>query len=305
MKSEHRHELKTNELERIASEFGHATEHFLHQYRNQLIVAVVAVVIAAVGLLFWRNAAGAGDRQGWRALADARSAADFATVADKYPGTKVAAWARLQEAEAELYSGVQMMFTNRDAGNSELKKSRENFDKLIADRSTPQDALERARFGLARCLEALPTDKTAPPSKINDPAIEAYERLLKEFPDTIYKPVAESRIAALRTATAQDFYAWFEVQNPKPADREMPKDLAVPPLPEGPVSSSTSSGQPAAPAAKDAKGEAPQKPVSKESAPSSSATKSNADSKTPQKPASKTSSGGPALPAPSSAPASK
>jgi len=211
----------------------------------------------------------------------------------------------LQEAESELYTGVQMMFTNRDAGNSELKKARENFDKLIADRSTPQDALERARFGLARCLEALPPDKNSPPSKINDPAIEAYERLLKEFPDTVYKPVAESRIAALRTATAQDFYAWFEAQNPKPADREMPKDLAVPPLPEGPAASS----QPAAPAAKDTKGEAPQKPTLKDTAPPSSAgksaTKSNAESKTPQKPSSKPSGGGPALPAPSSAPASK
>ena len=65
--------------------------------------------------------------------------------------------------------------------------------------------------------------KNTGPGTINNPAIEVYERLLKC--DTPYKQLAEERIAALRTATAQDFNAWFALQNPKPADRAMPKDL--------------------------------------------------------------------------------
>ncbi len=73
--------------------------------------------------------------------------------------------------------------------------------------------------------------KDLSPSKINDGAIETYQRLVTEFPISVYKDYAEARIAALKTGTAQDFYAWFEQQNPKPADREMPKDL-IPPSPD-------------------------------------------------------------------------
>ena len=41
MKSEHRHELKTNELERIASDWGHASERYVQNTRISLIVAAV------------------------------------------------------------------------------------------------------------------------------------------------------------------------------------------------------------------------------------------------------------------------
>jgi hypothetical protein len=241
MKSEHRHELKTNDLERIASDWGHASEHYLHEHTNLLIAGAVALVVLVVGVIYWRTSAGSYDSQGWRALSDAQSTADFGTVADKYAGTKVALWARLQEGENELSSGVRLLFTDRDAGRSDLKKAEENFEKLINDKSSPDEVVDRALFGLARCRESMPPKDTTA-GTINNPAIEVYERLLKR--DTPYKQLAEERIAALRTATAQDFNAWFALQNPKPADRAMPKDLSIPPLPEdfGPAAKSSAAG---------------------------------------------------------------
>jgi hypothetical protein len=160
--------------------------------------------------------------------------------------------------------------------------------------------MERALFGLARAKEALP-DKNLGPSKVDDAAIETYQRLLTEFPISIYKDFAESRIAALKTGTAQDFYAWFEQQNPKPADREMPKDL-IPPLPDEtktatgtPVKtvppSNTKSGAPAKPE--------PSKAGTKP-APSTSPAKPSAASTSSKTPATDE---GPAFPAPSSPPA--
>ncbi len=223
MKSEHRHELKTNELERIASEWGHTAEHYVQDNWMLLAVAVVAIAIGAGGLVYWRSSSGVAGQQGWREFASANKASDFGNIADKFPGTAAGSWARLMEGEIELSSGVRSSFTDRAAGRSDLKKAQENFEKLIADKATPSDVMERALFGLARAKEALP-DKNLGPSKIDDAAIEIYQRLLTEFPITIYKDYAESRIAALKTGTAQDFYAWFEQQNPKPADREMPKD---------------------------------------------------------------------------------
>jgi hypothetical protein len=228
MKSEHRHELKTNELERIASEWGHTVEHYVQDNLALLVTAACIVALAAGSVVYWRTASGTAGQQGWREFAAASKAADYGNVADKYAGTAAGSWARLLEGEMELSSGIRSSFNDRAAGKSDLKKAEENFEKVINDKS--EEIRERALFGLARAREALP-DKSLSPSKVNDAAIEAYQRLLTEFASGIYKEYAESRIAALKTGTAQDFYAWFEQQNPKPADREMPKDL-IPPAPD-------------------------------------------------------------------------
>jgi nitrogen fixation-related uncharacterized protein len=291
MKSEHRHELKTNELERIASDWGHASERYVQDHTNQLIVAAVVIVALIIGAIYWRMSSGSVDRQGWRALSDAQSTADYGTVADKYSATKVAPWARLREGEAELTSGIRLLFNDREAGRSDLKKAEENFEKLINDKQTPDEVRERALFSLGRCRESLPA-KGAGAATINDPAIETYERLLKQFPDSVYKELVEARIAALRTGTAQDFSAWFETQNPKPADRAMPKDLSIPPLPEdfGPT------GQTGASKDKSSKD---QKPAS-----TSETSKPKAEKPAVTKPDTKSSSSGPVLPNPA-APGSK
>jgi hypothetical protein len=299
MKSEHRHELKTNELERIASEWGHTAEHYVQDNLILLVVAAVVIAIGAGGVVYWRTSTGTSGKQGWREFAIASKAADYGNVADKYSGTVAGSWARLLEGEMELSSGIRSSFTDRAAGRSDLKKADENFEKLIADKATPSDVMERALFGLARAKEALP-DKSASPSKVNDAAIETYQRLVTEFPISVYKDYAEMRIAALKTGTAQDFYAWFEQQNPKPADREMPKDL-IPPLPD---ENKTATGTPM-PTPKAPVGPSPKSTSSK------AGTKPAAPSTSPAKPSSPSSSSktpaadeGPVVPAPTS-PAAK
>lgn len=303
MKSEHRHELKTNELERIASDWGHASERYVHEHTNLLVAAAIVLIAVVIGIIYWRMASGSYDRQGWRALSDAQSTADYGTVADKYSQTKVAPWARLREGEAELTSGIRLLFSDREAGRSDLKKAEENFEKLINDSATPAEVGERALFGLARCRESLPA-KNPGPATINDPAIETYERLLKVYPESVYKDLAENRIASLRTGTAQDFNAWFETQNPKPADRAMPKDLTIPPLPEDFAPSTPASGKASPPAATEgtkggaAKG---QKANGSNAAPKTNAAPTRSPSTIPSP---KSAANGPALPAPS-APGSK
>ena len=70
---------------------------------------------------------------------------------------------------------------------------------------------------MARCRESQADESTGG-------AVEAYERLLAEFPATIYKELAEQRIDLLRTDRAKAFYAWFHKQNPKPPDLQTPRD---------------------------------------------------------------------------------
>jgi len=304
MKSEHRHELKTNELERIASEWGHSTERYIQDNWMLLAVAVAVILLGAGGVVYWRSSSGSAGQQGWREFASAAKAADYGNVADKYSGSAPEAWARLLEGEMELNSGIRSSFTDRSAGRSDLQKAQENFEKLIADKATPSDVMERALFGLARAKEALPP-KDLSPSKINDGAIETYQRLVTEFPISIYKNYAEARIAALKTGTAQDFYAWFEKQNPKPVDREMPKDL----IPPSPDETKTATGAPmtvpppaatkpaAGKAAPDTKPATETKPATDSSAKSAEPQSKQAGKDTGKKPAADE---GPALPAPTS-----
>lgn len=310
MKSEHRHELKTNELERIASEWGHSAEHYVHDNLWLLVVAAVAVALGAGGVVYWRSASGSAGQQGWREFAIASKTADYGNVADKYPGTVAGSWARLLEGEMELSNGIRSSFTDRAAGVSDLKKAEENFDKLVNDKS--DDVRERALFGLARAKEALPP-KSASPSKIDDAAIEAYQRLLTQFPLSVYKDYAEARVAALKTGTAQDFYAWFEQQNPKPADREMPKDLIPPSPDESKTATGTPLPTPKAPAAPPAKATSstPGTTGPAKTEPPKASTKPAASTPSPAKSTSPASSSktpatddGPAVPAPA-APAGK
>src|SRR5579863_4332876 len=105
MKSEHRHDLKTNELGRITSGVTRASEKYVHEHTNQLVIAIVAVIAIGIGVIYWVSASGSSDREGWRELSAATSADGFGKVAAKFPGTKVAQWARLREGEADLYSG--------------------------------------------------------------------------------------------------------------------------------------------------------------------------------------------------------
>jgi hypothetical protein len=217
MKSEHRHELKTNDLSRWATQVGHSTE----KYTNQIIAGVLGLVLLAGIGIYWQSASRAARSAGWNEMAAAQSAEDFANIADKYPGTQVAAWATLREGELHLGTGMRLTFTDRASGVSDLKKSREAFEKLVNDDSVPADVKERALFGLGRTLETL-SDKNT------EEAIAAYQKLITEYAYSAYKNAAEARIAALRTGGAQDFYAWWHEQNPKPVDRELPRDLSTP-----------------------------------------------------------------------------
>ena len=244
MKSEHRHELKTNELERIASDWGHASERYVQDHTNQLIVVAVVIVAIIIGAIYWRMSSGSADRQGWRALSDAQSTADYGTVADKYAATKVAPWARLREGEAELSSGIRLLFNDREAGRSDLKKAEESFEKLINDKQTPEEVRERALFGSGALprIAAGERCRRRDDQRSGDRNLQTLARSISGI--RLQGRSSKPRIAALRTGTAQDFSAWFETQNPKPADRAMPKDLSIPPLPEdfGPGQTGASKG---------------------------------------------------------------
>ena len=211
MKSDHRHELKTNELGRL---LDHA-KPFFDRYSNYLLIGLaVAVVIVAVAVFRWSSTSSG--ELAWAGILKAENAEHYATVADDYPKSQAAGWARLREAESHLNNGIHLAFSDRDGAISDLKKSQEEFKQLVDNASLPVEIRVRAQFGLARMLEVL-SDGT------NEDAIAAYNKVRK-LEDPVYTMLADQRITALGKADSKEFYAWFHKQNPKPADRKQPKD---------------------------------------------------------------------------------
>ena len=215
MKSEHRHELKTNELGRLSERLM----PFLEEYANRILIGFsVVALMAAVYIYVTRTASVTADAS-WTRFIAADTAEEFENIAEVYSGSTVGAWSRVNAAERHLNNGIRAAFKDREAALSDLKQARTILEGLLKEKNLPVQVRETGLYLLSRCLETTSDGNT-------DEAVEMYERLLKEFPDSMYKDQADRQIAVLKTKQAKDFYAWFHQQNPKPPDIEKPKDGA-------------------------------------------------------------------------------
>lgn len=220
MKSEHRHELKENDLGKLTM---HA-QGFFEKHGNQVLLGAIGAVLLIGGLTFWFTSSSSKATAGWSKYSEASTATDFAEVADAFPGTEVAQWSRLNEAENYLFNGLQLTFKDRKSGLTDLEKAKSEFDAILNGTPLPPQVRERALFGLARTLETT-SDKDT------DKAIAAYEALQKDFPESTYTSLAKQRIEALKKGSTQSFYAWFHEQKPALEDRTKPKDGFPPGFP--------------------------------------------------------------------------
>ncbi|MFO1094962.1 MAG: hypothetical protein U0992_16895 [Planctomycetaceae bacterium] len=221
MKSEHRHELAENDLSKL---IDHGRDR-LEPYQNKILLGVLAAAVVIAGAIVVIRTSGTAKLAGGSQLAAATTAADYDKVANDYGGTPVGLWSRVRAGELHLRDGIRLSLTNREASNESLTAAEQAFQQVLkADDAVPE-MREQALFGLAVTLEAQTSETTT-----TKPAIDAYERLLKEFKDSRFRLQAESRIAELKTPQAGEFYAWFHAQNPKPEDRPPPRDFPNLPL---------------------------------------------------------------------------
>ena len=218
MKSEHRHELQTSELEKLAAK----GQSFFEQHGNTILIILCMIMLISAGVVYWIRSAQVVATHGWGQLIEATTPGELETVGSRWPESPAGQYAQLREAESLLDSGIQQSFSHREASDSDLKKAKEIFSKLMQSQSIPQQIDERAKFGLACVLEAQSgADVTE--------AIKAYEGLINKYPDTIYKAICDMRIARLKAGDSHQFYAWFQQQTPSPEDRDTVQDTPFEP----------------------------------------------------------------------------
>jgi len=216
MKSEHRHELAENDLGKL---LDRSRDH-IEPYSNKILISLlVATVLIVGGIVIYRTQASK-SMVGAAELAEAKTPAEYDTVAEQFPETETGQWARLRAGQGHLREGIRLSLTNRSASNDSLEQAQKSLDLALRSENAPSEVREQALFSLAVCLESLSSQQTT-----TKPAIEAYERFLSEFKESRFRKRAEERIAALKSPEAEQFYTWFHAQNPKPEDRPRPMDF--------------------------------------------------------------------------------
>ncbi len=187
---------------------------WMEQYGTTLIYGLAAILAVAAGVVYFarRPPATAAESQ---ALLLAATPEDYQAVADQAPDTPIGNLARLRQAELSFRNAMSNMFSDRKLATEELDKVANTYERLSERKDLDGDLRERVLAGMARVLEAR-CDGTDPTAKA---AVEAWEKLLKEFPDSkMFKDIAEDRMKKLPQESTKAFYAWFHQQKPTPGD---------------------------------------------------------------------------------------
>jgi hypothetical protein len=204
MKSEHRHELETNQLSAGLAR----TIQNLKPYSGQMITGLVLLALVYVGISIWNVQAAQREQAAWDAFALAsdttdREMASLQRVAgdEQYAGTKMSEWAYVGWADRQVLNAMDYYLVDREKAESLLQNVAGIYQGFASSASDAQ-VRNRARFGLARVYELQ--------NKID----EASQQYLNVQGDL--QPLAAERAAELQTDTVRQACAWL-------ATAELPK----------------------------------------------------------------------------------
>ncbi len=225
MKSERRHELQQNYLADLLGTQLRKIEN----YTKLIAVVVVGVVVAAVVWGLYRSAEVGTRSDATLELLQNAGLSDpeaLGQVGDRYPNTPAGALAKLYQADVLLANGIAAQFDDREEAQTQLADALKRYSEAAA---ASNDILVRSRanFGIARTHESL--------GQV-DKAIEAYKNVVSIGESEAMIKAAQQRIEALQNPETQEFLAWFERQDFRPADPSqppaMPSGGSLPDIPD-------------------------------------------------------------------------
>ena len=210
MKSEHRHELESNEL---AQWLEQALEK-IRPYRTYLFL-VVGLALGAVFVSSVMGRQAAEKRElAWEAYALANYTSDLelndlrkAASADEFAGSNMQEWAYITWADRQLLLAIRFYLSDRDAASEHIKAA-QNIYATLADGASDPQLRDRAHLGQARIYELQ--------DKIDEARLE-YGMVGGDF-----AIIAEAAMERLNSPKADETIEWLATT-----------DLPTPELPTG------------------------------------------------------------------------
>jgi len=170
--------------------------------------AIAAVVVGLLALVMLSNVVWTGssaNSEVWARMESVKSPADRVQLAEDFPGSPAATWARLQAATEYYNQGFADLPNNRDVALPNLQKAVANFDEVAREAPKDSPQARAAALGKARALEA--RNELAK-------AIEQYDLVAKNWPDSTEAVQARQLAAALKKPEAVAFYKEFYAYAP-------------------------------------------------------------------------------------------
>ena len=212
--NDRRHELEHNELAIQLDRVNKTIE----PYSRLIAFAVGILIVAAIGWLFYSTSQSEERSDATLGLLQASASGDpeaLGQVAETYPGTLAANWARVYQGNEFLGQGIQALYNDRENAAQLLGDAKNSFSNALAGETDP--LLEsRAHFGLARVAESMGE---------LDEAIEHYEETIQVGESEAMTKKAQSRIDSLSSPSTKQFLVWFADQDFSPADPSLPPSL--------------------------------------------------------------------------------
>lgn len=178
------------------------------------ILVGAAVVVGLVLLILFDGlfAGGTNSSQAWEELAQARSSDQQVKIAEAYPQSPAGRWARLQAATLVYNQGYELLATNRVEAEPLFKRAYKLFSEAHDEAAKTDPAVARlAALGMARTLEASNDLKAA---------LDQYDLVARNWPDTQEGKQASQLAKKLRNKENTAFYAWLA--NFKPPEVTLP-----------------------------------------------------------------------------------
>jgi len=204
MKSDHRHELQTNDL---SAKLASLIEN-LKPYTGQIIAGLVLLAVAYVGLSMWESQAKVREQAAWDAYALATDTSDpelngLQRIAEdeEYAGTKMQEWAYVSWSDRQVLNAMQTSLFDRNKTNERLRSVSGIYENLASSATDPQ-VRNRAKFGLGRVYE------------LQNKLDEAKQQYLQVSGDL--QPLASQRAEQLDSEEVREASTWLAtVELPK------------------------------------------------------------------------------------------
>jgi hypothetical protein len=168
----------------------------------------LGILVIALGLVVasnWTSSSRTKSTEVWTKLDSATKPEDLTETAKAYPGTIASQWALVRAANEYYNTAMGDLPNNLEVAVSNLRRALALYEQVVKEAPVDSYQARSALIGKARCLEAR--------NELAN-AIEQYELVVKNWPDSPEADQAKKLAEALKKPEAAAFYKELYAYSP-------------------------------------------------------------------------------------------